>query len=254
MTVDASVNAVAYALLSGIVSLLAYLPIAAFYFIRHALMKIDISCTEFSLSLLIMTGFVASVSFRSGSEGPDSMPNGFVVFYYCIIFITSLGILVSDFFKLFSEEKEAFRRLLATQGVLGAMFMAMLGWLFMIDVTFDVAISYLLIVAIMAVAAAMNFMIHVRDANFSRSRASVLQGAAMTVAVIASCCWIIIFDWYGFALICFYICIWTVQLTWCLEKIASRSSLYVWIIHILLIAWIFMTGSISFRTSEPWLS
>ena len=92
MTVDGSVNAVAYALLASVVSLLAYLPIAAFYFIRHALMKIDISCTEFSLSLLIMTGFVASVSFRSGSEGPGSMPNGFVVFYYCIIFITSLGI------------------------------------------------------------------------------------------------------------------------------------------------------------------
>lgn len=254
MTVDTSVNALAYAILVSGLSLLAYPLIAAFFIVRSALTSINASWLDYSLSLLIMVAFVASISFSTGSvsEGPYR-PAVSDILYSSVVFFASLGLLAINFFKLFSEQKAVFRRFLATQGTLGAMFMEMLAGMFVVDSTFDIPIGYLLIIAVMLVAVAMNFMIHLRNANFPRSRASVLQGAAMTVAFVASCCWVIIFDWYGFVFICFCYFLWTVQLTGCLKKIASRGVIYSGVVHILLIVWIFVAGTASFRNSEPWI-
>lgn len=255
MTVDAYVNAVAYAILVSVVSLLAYPLIAAFFIVRSALTSIKTSWLDFSLSLLIMAAFVASISFsnRSVSEGPYR-PDVSDALYSSVVFFASLGLLAINFFKLLPEKKSVFRRFLATQSVLAAMFMEMLAGMFVVDSTFDIPIGYLLIIAVMLVAVAMNFMAHLRNANFLRSRASILQGATTTVAIVASCCWVVIFDWYGLIFICFCYFLWTAQLTGCLKKIASRGVIYSGVVHILLIVWIFVAGSISFRTSDPWIS
>ena len=253
MTVDGYVNALAYAILVSIVSLLAYPLIAAFFIVRSALTSINASWLDYSLGLLIMAAFVASISFSTGSvsEGPYR-PSVSDVFYSSVVFFASLGLLVINFFKLFSEKNAGFRRFVATQGILGAMFMEMLAGMFVVDSTFDIPIGYLLIIAVMLAAVAMNFMAHLRNAEFSRSRALVLQGAAMTVAIVVSCCWVIFFDWYGLVFICFCYFLWTAQLTGCLKRIASGGVIYSGFVHILLIVWIFVAGSISFRTGELW--
>lgn len=209
MTVDGFVNALAYAIVVGGLSLLAYPLITGFFIARSALTSARLSWLDFSLSLLIMAGFIASISFsnRYVSEGPYR-PDVSDIFYPGIIFLASLAVLMSNFLRLFSEQKGAFRRLFITQGVLGAMFMEALAWILVIDSTWGIGVDYLLIVAVMALAATMNCLIHVRHAEFPRSRASVLQAATVTAAVIAPCCWIIVVDWhvvnwYGSALICF---------------------------------------------------
>ncbi len=236
---------VSVALFVSGLSLLAYLPIAILLIVRSNLMKTDITFREFSLSFFIVLGVVASNSF----------PDGYFIVFYSVAFTIPLGLLIVNSFKLISNEKEhIFRRLFATQGMLGAMFIAIIGGFSFLDFVLSVTVNYLPIIAIMVVVVAMNFVIHVRNANFPRSHVSVLQGAIATFAVIATCWWIIIIDWYGYVLIYFCYSIWVVQLTTGLEKVVSKSKRYGLVVFSMLIIWIIIGGVVSYNTSEPWLS
>ena len=243
MTVDALASILSLAIFVSGFSLLAYPPIAAFFIVRSVFMKSEVSCVELSLSLLAVAGVIASVN----------LPNGFFVVFYSAAFIASLGLLMRSLIRLFSEEKEPFRRFFFTQGTLGAMFVEIIGGLSLLNPRLD-GVVHLLIIAVMAVLVAVNLMVHVRNVKFSRSLASVLRGAAVTLMPIAACCWIVVVDWYGLVLFYFCYCIWIIQATSGMKKIVSRNKFGYWVAFSLMTAWILIAGTISYHNSEPWIS
>ena len=206
-------------------------------------MKTEVSCVELSLSLFAVAGVIASVN----------LPSGFFVVFYSAAFTTSLGLLMGSLIRLFSEKKEPFRRFFAMQVALGAMFVEIIGGLSMLNSRLD-AVDYLSIIAVMAVLVAVNLMVHVRNVNFSRSLASVLRGAMVTLMPIAVCCWIVIVGWYEFVLFYFCYCIWIIQATLGIKKVVSGNKFGYWVAFSLMAAWVLVAGTISYHNSEPWVS
>lgn len=225
-------------------SLLAYMPIAALLIARSAVMKTDVAAKDFCLSLFIVLGVIASSSF----------PDGFFNVFYSVVFIISPCLLVSSLRNLFSEKENMRRRFFATQGVLAAVFVQIIGGIYLLNFILEVPADYWLIIIIMATVVAMNFAIHVRNAKFPHSFTSVLQGGIVMLAPIAVCCWVVVVDWYGSVLIYFCYCIWITQLTAYLKKVVSINKVYDRLVFSLLILWITIAGIVLYNTSEPWIS
>ena len=243
MTIDAFASALSVAIFVSGFSLLAYPLIAVFFFVRSAFMKTGVSCVELSISLLLVAGVIASAE----------LPSRFFVVFYSVAFITSLGLLMRNFIRLFPEKKGTLRRFFAMQVVLGAMFVEIIGALSILNSGLD-TVDYLSIIAILVVLVAMNLIVHARNANSSRSLASVLQGAMVTLMPIAVCCWIVIVGWYGFVLLYFCYCIWIIQATLGIKKVVSGTKFGYWVAFSLVVAWIIIAGTISYHNSEPWIS
>lgn len=243
MTVDAFASVLSVAIFVSGFSLLAYPLIAVFFFVRSTLMKTDVSCVELSISLLFVAGVIASAE----------LPSRFFVVFYSVAFITSLGLLMRNFIRLFPEKKGTLRRFFAMQVALGAMFVEIIRGLSMLNPGLD-AVDYLSIIAVMIVLITVNLVVYMRNVNFSRSLASVLQGAIVTLMPIAACCWIVIVDWYGLVLLYFCYCIWIIQATLGIKKVVSGNKFGYWVAFSLMAAWILIAGTVSYHNSEPWIS
>lgn len=234
-----------------IVTSFLYMPIGIFLVARSAY-KADFTITEFCLSLLLMTGVVSSGVTHSGDISSASLYVGMA--FTALVFTASLGFLAETFFKLLNKEKRVFHRFIATQGVLGAMFVEIFGWLWLFESYVSITVNYPLFIVIAIALVAVNLIIHARSANFRRSAISVSQASAATLLPIGVCWWIIFVNWYGLALIYFCLCIWIVQLTSWLRIVVSKSKFTGWIVFGLLIVWIVVGGTISYNFSEPWLN
>ena len=251
MSSDLQLFILAMAICVTVVTSFLYIPIGIFLVARSAY-KADFTITEFCLSLLLMTGVVSSGVTHSGDISSARLYVGMA--FTALVFTASLGFLAETFFKLLNEEKRIFHRFIATQGVLGAMFVEIFGWLWLFESYVSITVNYPLFIVIAIALVAVNFIIHARSANFRRSAISVSQASAATLLPIGVCWWIIFVNWYGLALIYFCLCIWIVQLTSGLRVVVSKSKFARWTVFSLLIVWIVVGGTVSYNFSEPWLS
>lgn len=250
MNSDMLLAILSMAIFVTIVTPFVYLPIGIFLVARSAY-KADFTITEFCLSLLVTIGVISSAVVSR--DDPSTVARYVTIASYTLVFSVSLGFLAKAFFKLLNEETRIFHRFIATQLALGAMFVEIIGWLFLLEVNGAIAVNYPLLVVIATAAVAVNLIVHARNANFRRPAVSVSQAAAATVLPIGVCWWIIFVDWYGLILIYFCFCIWIVQFSSWLRIVVSVSKFARWIVFGLLIGWIVVGGTVSYNLSEPWL-